>query len=225
MISNLQSDEELLLQIMLVGQPELKARLNEPGLAQFSQRIGANYHLDALTQDETIKYIKHRLRRSGGDENLFSQKALKAVYNAARGIPRTINLICDSALIYGFADEYKNIEEWIITHVIDELGIISAQKGSKVAIKRRPTKSPTHQNNGLIKRLKSLETRQDHLQMKIDWLLERLESHVEDNKSDLVGQLKQMLTAERERSEALLAENHDLKLKLKSVKRAKTKQR
>ena len=124
MLSNVQSDDQMLLQIMLVGQPELRARLNNPVLAQIGQRIAAKYHLEALTKKETKKYIVFRLKKAGSTSAIFTAKAMDMIYRASAGIPRTINLLCDSAMVYGFADELLSIDTPVIETVIDELGII-----------------------------------------------------------------------------------------------------
>ena len=124
MLSNLQGDDQMLLQIMLVGQPELKIRLKDPGFSQFAQRIAVNYHLESLTHSETAEYIKHRLKKTGGDLTIFSAEAIEAIFRSSGGIPRTINLLCDSALVYGFADEVQSIDVGIIENVIRELGFI-----------------------------------------------------------------------------------------------------
>ena len=104
MLSNLQSDDQSLLQIMLVGQPELIAKLKQPSMRQFSQRIAASYHLTGLDRQETGNYIAHRLRMVGGDPDLFTPAAVDIIYKLSGGIPRAINLVCQAALVYGFAE-------------------------------------------------------------------------------------------------------------------------
>ena len=122
MLSNLQADEDILLQIMLVGQPELKAKLNMPDLAQLSQRIAVAYHLTALDQQETQAYIHTRLERAGASRDIFSAEALKKIYQATQGVPRNINLLCDTALVYGFAEDAELIDEVIIDQVLADRG-------------------------------------------------------------------------------------------------------
>ena len=104
MLSNLQSDDQSLLQIMLVGQPELIAKLKKPSMRQFSQRIAASYHLTGLDREETEKYIAHRLQKAGGQPDLFTPAAVDIIYKLSGGIPRAINLVCQAALVYGFAE-------------------------------------------------------------------------------------------------------------------------
>ena len=104
MLSNLQSDNQSLLQIMLVGQPELITKLKQPSMRQFSQRIAASYHLTGLDREETEKYIAHRLQKAGGRPDLFTPAAVDIIYKLSGGIPRAINLVCQAALVYGFAE-------------------------------------------------------------------------------------------------------------------------
>ncbi len=121
LISNLQSEEDLLLQILLVGQPELGQKLRSPRLASFVQRISAHYHLSALDREETVQYIAFRLAKAGGSRpDLFTPGAVDLIHRAARGIPRTINLLCDAALVYGFADDLERIDDRIIHQVIKD---------------------------------------------------------------------------------------------------------
>ena len=120
MLSNLQTDEEALIQIMIVGQPELNRKLEQPGLAQFSQRIAVRYHLSPLSREECHEYIAHRLRAAGGNPDVFLPDAMNLIYETARGIPRTINLLCDASLVYGYADEINTIGEYVVQQVIDD---------------------------------------------------------------------------------------------------------
>lgn len=124
MFSNLQSDEQNLIQIMLVGQPELKYRLKQHGHTPLSQRMAVNFFLTGLTDKETRSYISHRLKKAGGNPDIFSAEAVDMIYRASQGIPRTINLLCDAALVYGFGYELKTIEAPVIEQVIRDKGEI-----------------------------------------------------------------------------------------------------
>ncbi len=127
MLSNLQSDDRMLLQVILVGQPELRRKLLDPGLVQFAQRIAVNYHLTALTEEETAEYIGFRMAKAGGRPEIFSPEAMALVHKASAGIPRSINLLCASALLYAFADQ-KNVvaEEHAAQAVEDKSGLGTA---------------------------------------------------------------------------------------------------
>lgn len=118
MLTNINVDKTLVLQLVLVGQPELVELLRKKELRQFAQRVSADYFLQPLTFSETKKYIKHRITVAGGDDNLFKQTAFATVYYHSGGIPRVINTICDMALVYGFADEASRISKEIVLDAI-----------------------------------------------------------------------------------------------------------
>jgi type II secretory pathway predicted ATPase ExeA len=118
MISNINVDNDLLLQLILVGQPQLKDLLQRPELVQFSQRIAADFHLQPLKEDEIMDYIKHRLSVAGREEPLFEDETIPRIKEASRGIPRLINIICDTTLVYGFSMSAKTINEEIVCDVI-----------------------------------------------------------------------------------------------------------
>ena len=118
MLTNINVDKDLVLQLILVGQPELIEILRKKELRQFAQRVSADYLLQPLTFRETERYIRHRIGVAGGDEKLFAQTAYATVYYHSGGIPRVINTICDMALVYGFADEAPRIRKEIILDAI-----------------------------------------------------------------------------------------------------------
>ena len=118
MLTNINVDKDVVLQLILVGQPELVELLRKKELRQFAQRVSADYLLAPLTFKETQDYIKHRIKVAGGDENLFAQTAYATVYYHSGGIPRIINTICDMALVYGYADESPRIRKEIVLDAI-----------------------------------------------------------------------------------------------------------
>ncbi len=118
MLTNINVDKTLVLQLVLVGQPELVELLRQKELRQFAQRVSADYFLQPLTFRETGNYIKHRISVAGGDDNLFRQTAYATVYYHSGGIPRVINTICDMSLVYGFADEAPRISKEIVLDAI-----------------------------------------------------------------------------------------------------------
>lgn len=121
MLSNLETEKEKLIQIILLGQPQLKVKLENIRLEQFKQRIALYYHIPALTKDESQEYIFHRLKLvSLNGRDIFTPRAMDLIYQGSSGIPRIINLICDSALLSGYIYETKKITEKIITEVIKE---------------------------------------------------------------------------------------------------------
>ena len=121
MLSNIETEREKLIQIILLGQPQLKVKLQNPKLEQFKQRIAVYYHIDALNREETQDYILHRLKLvSSNGLDIFTPRAIDVVYSHSRGIPRLINLICDSALLSGYIYDIRKITEKIINEVIKE---------------------------------------------------------------------------------------------------------
>lgn len=120
MLSNINADKDLLLQLILVGQPELKAKLERPELQQFAQRISASYHLGHLSEAETIAYIQHRLAHAGAERPLFTPDACQAIYTHSEGIPRLINILCDTSLVYGYADGRTEIEPDVVHAVLKD---------------------------------------------------------------------------------------------------------
>jgi general secretion pathway protein A len=120
MLSNINADGSQLLQIILVGQPELRAKLQRPELVQFAQRISSEFHLGPLPPDEACHYIHHRLALAGAKESLFSRGAAQMIAEASGGIPRIINAMCDAALVYGFAARSRKITIHVVQEVLDD---------------------------------------------------------------------------------------------------------
>jgi general secretion pathway protein A len=119
MLSNLETEKEKLIQIILVGQPSLRKKLMTPKLEQFSQRIVFYYHLEALDIKETGEYIKFRLKKAGNENtDLFTKKAIDEIYRYSNGVPRLINLVCHNALISGLVEDTKEITDIIISEVV-----------------------------------------------------------------------------------------------------------
>src|SRR5690348_8332625 len=110
LLSNLETDDRKLLQIVLMGQPELRDRLNSPRLRQLRQRITVRFHLPPLTRQEVSQYVQHRLHVSGGNGvPYFTKPALWRVYRYTQGIPRLVNAVCDKALLAGFVNQREKI--------------------------------------------------------------------------------------------------------------------
>jgi type II secretory pathway predicted ATPase ExeA len=120
LLSNINSGKDLLLQMVLVGQPELLEKLKRPELVQFAQRIAISHHLAPLSYPETRRYIQHRLKIAGAGGPIFTEMAMGAVQYFSGGVPRLINSICDLALVYGFADGKALIDETIVLRVISD---------------------------------------------------------------------------------------------------------
>jgi general secretion pathway protein A len=131
LLSNLETETQKLLQIVLIGQPELAHNLQLPELRQLNQRITARYHLKALDAEETLQYIAYRLRVAGGRKKVyFTRVAVRAVYRSSGGTPRVINAICDRALLIGYTKETLTITAGIVRRAAKEI------RGEAVRAKR-----------------------------------------------------------------------------------------
>lgn len=119
MLSNINADKDQYLQIILIGQPQLKDLLRSPQLLQFAQRVSSDFHLKPLNTNEVSDYIDYRLKAAGSQRHLFSREACRSIANASQGIPRTINILCDTAMIYGFAVSAETINDEIVSMVIE----------------------------------------------------------------------------------------------------------
>jgi putative secretion ATPase (PEP-CTERM system associated) len=145
MLSNLETEKSKLLQIVLVGQPNLRDKLAAPELEQLRQRITVSYHLPPLDAEETHKYINHRLRHAAlGTPLTFPRPATDLVHARSGGVPRVINVICDAALVFGYAEERREFDARVILEVLDELettGVLPPAS-SMPAIARRDAARP-----------------------------------------------------------------------------------
>ena len=130
MLSNLETEKSKLLQIVLVGQPNLRDKLAAPELEQLRQRITVSYHLPPLDADETYNYINHRLRHAAlGAPLAFPRASTDLIHTRSRGVPRIINVICDATLVFGYAEDCREFEPATINDVLAELqttGILPA---------------------------------------------------------------------------------------------------
>lgn len=141
MLSNINTDGAQLLQVILVGQPQLRAMLQRPELVQFAQRITSDFHLGPLNVEEATHYIHHRVALSGGKEHLFSKEAAHLIANASSGIPRVINAVCDAALVYGYALHAKKITINIVQEVLgdrDKFGLVPLRTAGPPRLVKQP---------------------------------------------------------------------------------------
>jgi len=133
LLLNFQLNDNFLLTLILLGQPELKEKIDS--LPQLRQRLAVRYHLKALTEIETEEYIKHRLRVAGAEQEIFLEEAIKEIYYFSAGIPRRINNICDVALLVGCGEEQDRIGKKIIKKVaedMEEIPIENDEKAEKI---------------------------------------------------------------------------------------------
>ena len=128
MLSNINADKHQLVQLILVGQPQLKSLLQRPELEQFAQRISSDFHLRPLPQHEVAEYVNFRLECAGARDPIFQPEAIALIGRASGGIPRKINILCDAALVYGFASDSRQIGSGIVDAVLEdkrEFGVFS----------------------------------------------------------------------------------------------------
>ncbi|MDW3094302.1 MAG: AAA family ATPase [Gammaproteobacteria bacterium] len=109
-ISNINSEKDQLFQIVLSGQPEIRETLRMPELKQFAQRISSDFHLTPLTLEQLTEYIKHRLKVAGARQMLFTNSAIRMIFNFSKGVPRVANTFCDLSLVYAYADGLEAVD-------------------------------------------------------------------------------------------------------------------
>ena len=223
MLSNFQADAGMPLQIFLVGQPELRTILRSPGMHQIRQRIAFNYHLNGLSQEETRNYIEYRLKKAGADRNPFTPEAVELVFQSTTGIPRSINVLCDSALLYGFAEEVETVDADIVKSVLSDLNLQSFPQKETLAepihpeeqpaaVVRQteisPTGNPGNSNrDDLIKKVFVVVKKQlDKIDVKIDLL-----------RDEVLKKVNGSLNDERKRYEDLLIEHTKIKSELERI--------
>lgn len=128
LFTNIETNDKKLLQIILIGQPELQEKLAQRELRQLAQRITARYHLLPLNEQETTEYINHRIRAVGAPRPLFEKKAIKAIYKHASGTPRLINLLADRSLMGAFAEGAPLVSAKVVKQAAKEIiGVEQAQ--------------------------------------------------------------------------------------------------
>src|SRR5215468_4951823 len=121
LLTNLETNTRKLLQIILIGQPELRELLARNELRQLAQRITGRYHLNPLTPAETAAYVRHRLRVAGATSDIFSPAALSEVHRLAAGVPRVINVVCDRALLGAYSTDRHRVTATLVRHAAAEV--------------------------------------------------------------------------------------------------------
>jgi len=120
MLTNINSNKDEVLQVILLGQPELREKITAPELRQFAQRVTATYHLDPMDLATTRQYIRHRLEHVGGTGDEISPQAVRMIFETSQGIPRMVNKICDLALVYTSSAGYKTVSVSIIKEMVSD---------------------------------------------------------------------------------------------------------
>jgi type II secretory pathway predicted ATPase ExeA len=120
MFTNINSGRDEILQLILVGQPELRDMIRRPDLTQFAQRISISYHLGVLTAEDARSYIAHRVATAGGPPDLFEPGACNLIHARTGGVPRLVNQLCDLSLLYGFTEGAARISEGLVRQVLED---------------------------------------------------------------------------------------------------------
>ena len=135
MLTNLETAERKLLQIILLGQPELRDHLAQPNMAQLSQRITARYHLSPLNLSETRAYVQHRLQVAGCREALFADTSLRRLHQLSKGVPRLINVLCDRAMLGAYVQNRARINVQTINNAAEEVfGVLPQPRRYQYAV-------------------------------------------------------------------------------------------
>jgi general secretion pathway protein A len=209
MLSNIETEKHHLIQIILVGQPELKFKLQQSNLKQLAQRVTVHCHLKGLEKDEVSEYINHRLEVGGGDRlDIFDKETIDLIALYSRGIPRLINILCDSALVYGFADDLETISTAILDNVYEELKTLGTFTDYGVKPSANPptpkssiTVSPTTDRyiQLLEGNVKLLDDKINNLEKKLDFL-----NNKKIERDDIIIELFKMLQDNLDRRVQLL---------------------
>ena len=120
MFTNINSNKDELLQLVLVGQPELREIVQRPDLSQFAQRVASSFHLPAMTAEMVRDYIAHRLSVAGATRAIFQVPATRLIHEATEGVPRLINQLCDLSLVYAFTKDNSYVNRATVQHVLDD---------------------------------------------------------------------------------------------------------
>ena len=142
LLSNIETDSEKLLPLVLAGQPELADRLNEVGQRQLKQRVALRCEISALSLGETAAYIAYRIAAAGSvARDLFTREAVILIHDAAHGIPRTISALCDNALLSAFALGRHTVDSAIVTELIRDFDLTTATRRTPVVLPPVPTRA------------------------------------------------------------------------------------
>ncbi len=132
MLSNLETETEKLIQIILLGQPELKQKLALQSLEQLRQRVSVYFHLSPLDEAEATHYIRYRTKvASESDREYFTEEALRVIYQYSKGVPRLMNQLCDNALLAGYVEETQVITDKVVSDVIQDSPVYQLADGKR----------------------------------------------------------------------------------------------
>lgn len=199
LLTDLETNNEKLMNLILVGQPELNETLDQPQLEQLTQRIRFRFHIGPLTEEEMSEYIDHRLSVAGNTTAVFSKKSMPLLYEYTGGIPRLINALCDVSLICGYAEESSTVDNKIIKIAIKELGWKPFheryKKADKELLDRRVNREGVGKDLSAIegKLNKFINAQEQHVE-EMKHILLRLEVKIEAYEEKLVNLNKEIKT-------------------------------
>lgn len=206
MLSNLQTHTDNLLQILLVGQPELRSRIRDPRLAQLAQRIAISYHLSPLDAGETWEYIHYRLQKAGWEgDQLFTDQAVELLFVKSKGVPRSINILCDMALVYAFGDELPEVNEELIQQVIadrEEQGVVP--NGAVWVDSEQEAELSADHHTNTLPQMQHLQEQMAQLGFEISRLEKELQCRLNEDKDRLISSLQDQLDKERAKADKYL---------------------
>lgn len=131
MFTNINANKDELLQLVLVGQPELREIVQQPELRQFAQRVASSFHLNTMDESTTLAYIGHRLKKAGAPRNLFTESASRLVHKNTHGVPRLVNQLCDLSMVYAFAKNQKTVTLLTVEQVLEDGAFFGAPAPEK----------------------------------------------------------------------------------------------
>lgn len=137
LLTNINSNKDELLQLILVGQPELRDVIQKPELRQFAQRVTTAYHLAPMDLETTAEYIAHRLRHAGGSGEEFTSRAIRLIYEETLGVPRQVNKLCDLALVYAATDKLPHVEASLVRELLNDGLFVTTSKASSYVLTSR----------------------------------------------------------------------------------------
>jgi general secretion pathway protein A len=222
LLSNLQTKDRMLLQIMMVGQPELSIKLKQPSMRQFSQRIAVRYHLTGLNRRDTSNYIAYRMMRAGGKPDLFTKAAVDLIYDMSEGIPRAINLACQAALLYGFMEQADVITQDVIKQILDDqllIGVVKESEPPEAAREEETTPAPpdNEMTNKIDQRISVIEDKLEGIQDTVDGRISDMETQLADIQKDIIERFQALYQEEQRKNIKLVQELSQLKLKYKAL--------
>ena len=142
MLTNVNSNKDVLVQLILVGQPELRDMVQGPQMQQLQQRIAANFHLSPMSDEVTADYIAHRLKVAGGTGEEFDPAACAIIYTETGGVPRLVNQLCDFAMLYAWSAEEKTVTEQTVRSILED-GVYMNRPDVPESPKKGPKKGLT----------------------------------------------------------------------------------